>query len=192
MSVIIAIKKDDVIYLGTDTRYSDGGNLISLLNENMLKIWKVEGRESCLMGQVGIQREASAIRACKDIIEETATIDFAYVVNYVEPRIREVLKEHEFIDVNDPYGTMKSRFILVSNDKMYIIDRGSVLEYDDFVAIGSSECEAFGSLVSTQNEKNPEKRILEALRVSAMHDVYVGAPFVLIDSKTMKYKIEKE
>lgn len=189
MSVIVAIKKDGVIYLGTDTRYSDGGNQISLVNLNALKIWKVEGKENCLLGQVGIQREASAIRACHDLVDSSSPMDFAYIVNQVEPRIKEVLKEHEFIDASDPYGTMKSRFLLAYQDKMYVIDRGSVLEYDDFVAIGSSECEAFGSLVSSRNEEDPEKRILVALRVSAMHDVYVGAPFVLINSKTMEFKV---
>lgn len=49
MSVIIAIKKDDVVYLGADSYVTRGGSRMSLSNPNNYKIWKVRGVENCLM-----------------------------------------------------------------------------------------------------------------------------------------------
>ena len=45
---------------------------------------------------------------------------------------------------------MESRFILAYKDKLFTITYGCVLEHDDFVSIGSGECEAIGSLLSTK------------------------------------------
>lgn len=50
MSVVVAIKKGDKVYLGADSQVTRGGTRGTLKNPNNYKIWKVIGVDNCLMG----------------------------------------------------------------------------------------------------------------------------------------------
>ena len=41
MSVVVAIKEDNKIYIGADSQYTSGGTRRSLSNPNNYKIWEV-------------------------------------------------------------------------------------------------------------------------------------------------------
>ena len=91
MSVVVAIKKDGVIYLGADSQVTRGGTRTSLSNPNNYKIWKVKGVDNCLMGHVGTLREACVVRIMDNLVREIDVmrdmIDFEYVVTRVVPMI---------------------------------------------------------------------------------------------------------
>lgn len=196
MSVIVAIKKDDVIYIGADSQATRGGSRTSLSNSNNYKIWRVKGIENCLMGSVGHIRDACAIKVMTDLVREIDVIhdaiDYEYVVERIEPMIKDCLKEHEFIKSDDPYDSLESRFLFAYKDKFYTITNGCVLEHDDFVAIGSGECEAIGSLLSTCDEKNVKKRIISAIKASAANDIYVDYPIILSNTDDTEFEIITE
>ncbi len=186
MSVIVAIKKEGVVYVGADSQVSYGGSKLSLKNPNNFKIWPVRGVEGCLMGCVGSFRDACVLRTLENVVTREAIIDdkvdYSYVVNVIEPLIRQTLVDHKFVMDNDPYGTMESEFLFIYKDKLYTIGAGSVIEHDDYVALGSGESEAFGSLNSTESEKDPAMRIVKAIKASVGHGLYVGYPIILTTS----------
>ena len=74
MSVIFAIKKDDVVYLGADSQVTRGGSRMSLSNPNNYKIWNVKSVENCLMGSVGSMRDTCAIRVINSLVREIDAI----------------------------------------------------------------------------------------------------------------------
>lgn len=186
MSVVVAIKKDKVVYVGADSQATCGGTKVSLNNPNNYKIWSVKGIDNCLMGAVGDLRDACVIRTIDGLVDRLDAIDglvdYDYVVNVVEPLIREALHAHKFLPDEDPYSALGSVFLFVYQDKIYTIVGGAVIEHDDYVAIGSGSSEAMGSLNSTEFEEDPNMRIIKAIKASEGHDLYVGYPIILSNS----------
>ncbi len=196
MSVVVAIKDKDNIYLGADSQVTRGGSRISLLNPNNYKVWSVKNAPNTIMGHVGFLRDACAVRVIPDLLNEIDiihdNINFDYMVNRVEPYIMDTLLDHKFINPDNPYKSLESRFVLAHKDKLFTIEYGSILEHDNFVAIGSSESEAIGSLLSTDKIKNPIKRIILAIKAAAAHDIYVDYPIIITNTKTEEFIVITE
>lgn len=188
MSVIVAIKKDGIVYVGTDSQVTYGSTKAILKTPNNYKIWAPFNSEHCIMGSVGYFRDACAVRVDPDIVSYEGVpmgeMTYAYVVNQVEPKIRECLIKHKFLNDSNPYENFASSFLLAYEDKLYVIEGGCVMEYDDYCVIGSGEAEAVGSLETTSKDPNlsPQERIIKAIQASAGHDLFVGAPIVLADT----------
>lgn len=196
MSVVVAIKKNNMVYLGADSQVTRGGSRSSLSNVNNYKIWKVKGVEQCYMGAVGALRDSCVLRIINGFVREIDAIhddiDYEYVVNRIEPMIRDVLIEHKFVKEDNPYETMDSRFLFVYKNKIFTIEYGAVIEHDDFVVIGSGESEAVGSLLSLPKELDVNERIIKAIKASAAHDIYVDYPIILANTKDCNFEVITE
>lgn len=195
MSVVVAIKKDGIVYMGADSQVTKGGTRATLSNPNNYKIWAVSGVEHSLMGGVGTLRDANIMRVADGLIPEIVDIknnvDFRFVVKHLVPRMMDELQEYKLLCKNDdgvPY--MDSSFLFAYKDKLYNIGSyGSVVEVDDFCAIGSGASEAMGSLFSTIDSDDPIKRIQNAIKSSATHDIYVDYPIVISNTKNTEFQI---
>ena len=95
MSVVVAIKKDGVIYMGADSQVSCGGTRSTLSNPNNYKIWAVSEVDNCLMGSVGTLRANNVIKVADDLIPEIVdfkeAVSFRFVVRHFVPRLMEEL-----------------------------------------------------------------------------------------------------
>ena len=187
MSVVVAIKKNGVIYLGADSQVTRGSTRTSLSNPNNYKIWKVRDVENCVMGHVGDLRDACVVKIIRGLVDELTIIhqavDFEYVVTRVMPRIFSELAEYQFIDPKGVFEGIHSKFLFAYQDKLFVIGTdGSVIEIDDCVAIGSGESEAIGSLLTTLEDDEPTERIIKAIKSSAAHDIYVDYPIVITNT----------
>ena len=196
MSVVVAVKDNGKVYIGADSQVTRGGTRTTLKNPNNYKIWKVKGVDNCLMAHVGNVRDANAIRVMDRLVTEydifKNNIDFEFVVTCVVPDIINELKKYGFIDNKDHFDSLESRFIFAYKNMLFIINSdGCVLEIDDCVAIGSGECEAIGSLLSTEGE-SPKARIVKAIKASAASDIYVDYPIILTDTKRTEFEIITE
>lgn len=194
MSVVVAIKKDGVVYLGSDSQVTRGGTRTSLTNPNNFKIWKVKGVDNCLMGHVGLLRDACVIRVMENLVREIDVIhdevNFEYVVTRVVPKIIDELKEFNYIETEGKFKNMESKYLFAFKDKLFVIGfDGSVIEVDDYIAIGSGESESIGSLLTTNSDEDPEARIIKAIKASAAHDIYVDYPIVLSNTKDLEFKV---
>ena len=194
MSVVVAIKKDGVVYLGSDSQVTRGGTRTSLTNQNNFKIWKVKGVDNCLMGHVGLLRDACVIRVMENLVREIDVIhdkvNFEYVVTRVVPKIIEELKFYNYLESEGKFKDMESRYLFAFKDKLFVIGfDGSVIEVDDYIAIGSGESESIGSLLTTNNNDDPEIRIIKAIKASAAHDIYVDYPIILSNTKDLEVKV---
>lgn len=197
MSVVVAIKDGDNVYIGADSQVTRGGSRVSLSNPNNYKIWKVKGVENCIMGHVGLVRDACAIRVLDDIVREIDIlkdrVNYEYIVNNVMPKIIDELKNRSYIKDEGVFEGLESKFIFAYKDKLYIIGNdASVLEFDDYCAIGSGESEAIGSLTTTLKDENPKERIVKAIKASAIHGIYVDYPIVITDTQNTKFEIISE
>lgn len=196
MSVVVAIKENGKVFIGADSQVTRGGTRSTLKNPNNYKIWKVKNIDNCLMAHVGNVRDANVIRVMDDLVTEYNVfkhhIDFEFVVKSIVPDIINELKKYGFIKDDDHFENLESRFIFAYQDMLFLISSdGSVIEIDDCVAIGSGECEAIGSLLST-DEDNPEARIVKAIKASAASDIYVDYPIVLTNTETTEFEVITE
>lgn len=197
MSVIAAIKKDGVIYMGADSQVTRSGTRTSLSNPNNYKIWKVKGIDNCLIGHVGNLRDACAIRVMHGLVREIDiikdSIDFDYVVCRIVPMIIDELKNYDYLAKDGRFDGMDSRFLFAYKDKLFLISQdASVIEIDDCIAIGSGECEAIGSLITTSKDGNANIRIIKAIQSSATHDIYVDYPIVLANTADTEFDVITE
>ena len=193
MSVVVAIKENGKVTIGADSQCTRGGTRRTLSNPNNYKVWKVLDAENCLFAQVGLVREANIIRVARDLVPEMAQlkdrVDFSFVVKRLVPRMFEELEEYRAIKKGDTPPEFESSFLFAYKDKLfYISGNATVIEIDDYVAIGSGECEAIGSLLSTEGEAC-EDRIKKAIKASAASDIYVDYPIVITDTENCEFKV---
>ena len=101
MSVVVAIKKDGIIYMGADSQVSRGGTRTTLSNPNNYKIWAVSDVENCLMGSVGTLRANNIIKVANDLIPEIVDIknavNFRFVVRHFVPRLMDELNDYNVL-----------------------------------------------------------------------------------------------
>ena len=88
MSVVVAIKSGDKVFIGADSQVTKGGTRATLKNPNNYKIWKVDDNDHALMGHVGNVREANIIRLMTDVIDDydgiRNRVGYPFVVKFLQ------------------------------------------------------------------------------------------------------------
>ena len=196
MSVVVAIKKDNKVYLGCDSQVTSGGTRTTLKNPDNYKIWKVLGTENCLMASVGDVRDACVVRTMDRLVTDyniyKGHISFDFVVNSIVPDIIQRLEEVRYLKKEGVFEGFNSSFLFAYDDQLYLIaSDGSVITIEDFVAIGSGKNEAVGSLLSTDNLL-PEERIVKAIKASAANDIYVDYPIIMTNTENTEFEVITE
>ena len=196
MSVVVAIKDGKKVYIGADSQATKGTTRITLRNPNNFKIWKVNDSKNCLMASVGDIRDSNVIRLVSNIVDDydefVNRVNYKFVVKFIVPNIVRDLKRAGFIKDESYVDHINSSFLFAYKDKLFLIEHDlSVIEIDDYVAIGSGSSEAIGSLLSTEND-DPKIRIIKAIKASAANDIYVDYPIVLTDTETTRFDVITE
>ena len=127
MSVVVAIKKDGIIYMGADSQVSRGGTRTTLSNPNNYKIWALPDADNCLMGCVGTLRANNIIKVANDLIPEIVdlkdAVDFRFVVRHLVPRMMDELDDYKvLLKDKDDAPDMDAAFLFAYHDRLYSID----------------------------------------------------------------------
>ena len=172
-----------------------GGTRTTLKNENNYKVWRVIGAPHCMMAQVGNLRDANVVRLMHDLVTDyniyREHISFDFVVKKVVPDIVSELAQYNLIK-DEKVEFLESSFLFAYKDQLYSIGADkSVIEIEDYVAIGSGADQAVGSLLSTEG-LSPKERIVKAIKSSAACDIYVDYPIILTDTEEGEFEIVTE
>ena len=98
-----------------------------------------------------------------------------------------------FVEKEEQVPYVRARMILAYEDVMYEIGADlSVLRYEDFQVLGLVSGYAQATLANSKETDGVNERILKALDITAEYCQYVGAPYLLIDTKEGKYRVVKE
>lgn len=196
MSVVVAIKENNIIYMGADSQITRGSSRRSFSNPNNYKIWRTKNMMESLTGGVGLVREMNIVKVASLIAEEDYVndkIDYDYIVSKYVPDLFKLIEAQQLVTKDmDGLPRLNSSYLLAIKDKLYSIGiDGAILEIDDFAAIGSGASAAIGSLLSTEHLP-PVERIKIAIKASVTNDIYVDYPIVISNTKSNQFEVTYE
>lgn len=194
MSVVIAVKHDGRIWFGADTQSTCGSDRYNPLSQNEFKVTKLG--HGVLLSMTGEIVTGQRILAHPEwfTVDKENGLTKEHIVTHIIPRLYEALDEEELLDTGDK-GTppvMKVTIFLAYKDKLFEICRDfHVIRYEEYQASGSGANAIMYGLSKLDKTKDIHEQLLQLLRISAKHDSNVSAPFVLIDTKELKYTVKE-
>ena len=195
MSVAIAIKQNDKVYVGVDSLTSCGFSKITLSNPNNYKMWKTRGLDNSLMAHTGNARDMGVVKFQNYIPEVrslTQDIDFEFVQTELMYDIFDSCKERGFVNDNDEGPSLTSSYLFTYQDKIYLLNTDlTVIEFNDYAAIGSGKDSALGSLASSKNDP-VEIRIIKAIIAASNIDLHVGFPIIISNTESTEFLVIHE
>ena len=190
MSLVVAIKKDGVVYLGADTRTTRGEHIRTNLAPTDLKIHKMG---TCYVGAVGTVANSQILTSHSEWFDLKGTLTKKFLVQSVIPKFYEAVKSMDKIKSGENEGNLPKcgcEFIVTDGVGLFKIDNDfEVMEMSRFVQIGCTEDIAFTLLRSAIDEYSPNEMILKALRVSSYRNDGVGAPYILVNTRDNEFEI---
>jgi len=186
MSLAIAIKKGDTIFVGADSLMSQKYGLTSILKEGHEKTWEVK-ESGVIFAHTGLLVDRNIIEMSDDIIDKAftdKTIRFKDVVNNIVPKMMSLLEKRKKSE-NDKCSC--SSFIFAHRDKLYEIGaEGCVVEpYDDYISVGSGSEVADGAfqVIKDYEHFTPEQKIVKIILAACAIHSSVGYPIRIINTK---------
>ena len=187
MSLIVAVKDKDRYVLGADKQSSAGGNK----DHSATKIWEVGNCPGIVMGGVGSARATQVIQYSNIIdlncLSRGCTTE--YIVCSVVPEIVSALEAHGICCSPNPDDKTKiipNAFLIAIDDQAWVIWHDlSVIEVEDYFAIGSGSDVATGALYATK-DKNPFERIVTCIDAAAETTLFVDDGVDLVATSIKK------
>ena len=185
MTCIVAVEHEGNVYVGADSIGVAGWEKASRADQ------KVFVNGDFIMGFCGSFRLGQLLKySFEPPAQSSKSEDMEYLVNDFVDSIRALLKEKGSITVDDGVEDMiASSFIVGYRGKIYTIesDLQVAMHTEPYFAVGAGAQLALGSLYSTIDDPDPEKRLITALNAASTFCAAVAPPFV-----TMCLKSEEE
>jgi ATP-dependent protease HslVU (ClpYQ) peptidase subunit len=194
MSLVVAIKKDGVVYMGADTRCTRGERKTTNLAKINLKIKRVG---DCYVGSAG---KVAILQRFTENSEwfnlEGKELTKRFLVQNVVSRYYDIVKDMEKPNDN---GQEKENphfdcgFIVTDGKRIFTVDSDlEVNEQSSWAAIGCTEMMAYACFMGAAHNEEPNETILKSLRVSTRRNDGVGAPFILVNTLDNEIEIVEE
>lgn len=191
MSILIAYKKGDTVYMGTDTRVIVNEHKNNDLCTSNYKIQRLKGR--LIVGITADRLTRQTIFAYPEIFafDKKEELTRKHIVKNIIPKLKEVLTENELIvEKEDDVPRMDGQILLAHKGDLYeICSNFSVYKYETFQALGPVSDYAQFTLASTNQNEDVNKKIIKALNIVAKNTSLVGGPYLLINTKSKEHKL---
>ena len=193
MSILLAVKKNNTVYMATDTREIVSGNKRNNLCEASFKIQKKDN--GMLVGITGDRFARQTLFANSEIftLNKKGKLTKKHIVTEIVPKIIDLLDAHGMLMQNeDGFIGMKAKIILAYQESMFEVCAGFlVIKYEDIQALGEASSGAEVVLFNSKPDDDVEERLIRALDVASKYCLTVGAPYLLINTKDLEYKVVK-
>ena len=188
MSLVVAIKKDGVWYLGADTRISRGYAYYHARAKEMQKIVSLGAYWVAFVGNVATSQ--MIIDHPEWFIREGKSLTKAFLVQSVIPEIYRYLEQNQDLDREENEAPrMRCEFLLTDGKRLFVVyDDFSVCEVMDYIALGCAYSIANTYWMNGGQALEPNALILTMLRKSAELNSGVGAPFTCLNTREREYQ----
>ncbi len=194
MSVVVAVRDEDKIWLATDSQVTAGWTKSLLLSQHSFKIFK--GRNNVNIGGVGALRDLNIISTSDvDFISENDilknNVNFKNMVRETVPKIFAELQKFNRIYQEHGMLYMESSFIIAHGDSCYsITSDGCVQELYDMFAIGSgAEMAESAYTILRDVELSPKDKAIRAVMSSCERDIFVDYPIVITNTLMDNFEV---
>lgn len=178
MTCIVGVEHQGEVWIGGDSA-AIGGYELMIRNDE-----KVFIRDGMLFGCAGSIRMRQLLRYALDIPEHSQKKDsMSYLVTDFVDSVRGCFEQRGWPGKHDDVGREVSGSWLLGY-------RGELLLIDSDFQIGRSSCGyyavgcgadiALGSLHSTRQSDDPERRVRDALEAAECHSAGVAGPFIVL------------
>ena len=194
MSLVAAIRKDGVVYLGADTRTTSGDEIQSCLSPTAHKVRRMG---SCYLGAVGEVASLQLAKIHPEWLElGDAPLTKRHLVCELVPKLYEVFCKAGRIEApSSADESVNSGCVLIVTDgrRIFKISEAlTVYEMGDFCAVGATEPMADAVFAKAREGDTPRDILLRALRISAHYHEGVGAPYILVDTEKNEIEVVEE
>ena len=191
MSLIVAIKRDGVVYFGADTRTTRGDSFSSHLYPDDRKVVKVG---SCFVAACGIVSNIRIMTSHPEWFElDGRPLTKKHIVTRIIPEYYELIKDRGHFDKgerNEGAPNSECCFLISDGDRLFkVFDDFEVAELNEIGFIGCTDSLARTVADLMGKDADPEEVILKCQRLSAMVDEGVGPPYVLVNTRDKNFKI---
>lgn len=191
MSIMIAYKKGDTVYMGTDTRVIVNDHKKNECSKCNYKIQKLDN--GMLVGITGERIERQTLFAYSEIftLDKKGELTKKHIIKDIIPSLLAVLEKEGLIVENKgelPY--MKAVILLAYKDTLYeICSSFAVIKYEEFQVLGRVAEYAQPTLLNAKETDDIYEIIIKALDITSRNSQLVGSPYLLIDTKEQTYKL---
>lgn len=194
MSVLVAVKRNNTVYMATDTREIYRNCKRNNLSEGSFKIQKQDN--GMIVGITGDRIARQTLFANSDIftLDRYGNLTKKHIIKNIIPQIIGLMRRTGLlVNKEDEMIRMGCDILLAHKGVMFHICKTFLtIRYEDFQAIGKASSSAEAVLFSTIDCDDVEDRMVKALDASSEYFSLVGAPYVLIDTKDLEYRVVKE
>jgi len=190
MSIMVAYNKNGVVYLGTDTRIIKQGTITDDLCENNYKIKKFD---DVLVGITGNYLVRQMVFAYPEIftLPKSKTLTKKHIVKNIVPKLINILFQNDLlVQENDERDHMQANIVIAHKGELFEITRTfTVYKYKDYQVLGN-ECDVAEAVIfNAKNTDDVNEIIVKALKYASKNSDEVGSPYLLIDTKDLKYTL---
>lgn len=194
MSILIAYKRDDVVYMGTDSRVIIDDYKRTNLTPSMYRIQKMDN--DMLVGIYCEEQESQVLFANSDIftLDKKGKLTRRHIITEIIPKLFFVAAKEDFLKKEDSdFPFIKAVIILAYKDTIYtILPSFTVVKNEGFVIAGGAGGVASATMERTKPTDDINERIVRAMDIASKHAQAVGAPYILIDTQNLNYTVVKE
>ena len=195
MSLVIAVKKDGVIYMGADTQTTCGRReKRAHLSPGYLKLLRLPN--GIILGRVGNVHSLQYIWAHPEwfTLPEDGVLTKRHVVNEIIPHIYRCFRDNDLFEKDgkeDPLS-MGDALLMAHRDKLFLInDRLGVIQIEHYAAIGAGESFVQYGMEHMDMQNSVLAEIKRLLKIGAECCPSVSGPFALTSTASPKIKIER-
>ena len=184
MSVIVALKENETIYMGADTQITAGNKKENGLNESSFKISKLDN--DILVGFCGNLSQKQKILSVKNLfcLDKNNELSKRHIVQSIIPKLIEIVSSSE----NKECSLLVSILLAHKNNLFKITPSFDVIKINEYSKAGAGLL-FIDYPIQNGIDFSPEKRLLNAMQASAKRTESVSGPYVLIDTRSLSFKI---
>ena len=194
MSVVVAIKDGDKIWVGCDSQVTSGYTKSTLKSQR--KMWRASDDDELIMGVVGVFRDANILSTADSWIKELPKIkneiNFKYVVREVVPKIFSELDNFGRMKLSNNIKSIDSNVLFAYKDNAYSIEmNGGVIEIEDILVDGSGSRLCLGTWngLKDNKEMSTKDKLVQVIKSACESDLYVGYPIIVMNTKDKEIEI---
>ncbi len=190
MSLIVAYKKDDTVYMCADTQTTIGICKTNYLTNSSCKIQKFAN--GMLVGRAGNVCSNQFVTSHEEwfTLPEDGELTKEHIVTHILPKIYKGLDEIGQLE-EDKYGikNMKGAFILAHKDKLFFVsEEFFVITIAKFFQTGAVMGLPAQFLNRINEDEDINEQLLVAMRTCSKFNSSISGPYVLINTKDSTYQ----